>query len=136
MPKKVSLAGLALIALLALPGCWVWIDSNPRNVDAVFREALDEVERIQSVPSAERGKPHRVRLLVYDEGDDQLVKLSVPLWLVRRIADHQAEDEPEAGARTEELARYGLSVDRILEGGRGVLLQADEDDEKVLIWLE
>jgi len=136
MPKKVSLAGLALVALLALPGCWVRIDSNPGNVDAAFRKALDEVERIQSVPSAQRGKPRRVRLLVYDEGDDQLVRLSVPLWLVRRIADHQAEDEREAGGRTEELARYGLTVDRILSGGRGVLLQADEDDAKVLVWLE
>ncbi len=136
MPRKPVLAGLALIWLLALPGCWVWVDSNPRDVDAAFREALVEVNRIQAVPAAERGRPHKVRLLVYDEGDNQLVKLSVPLWLVRKVAEHAADDGDADVEQARELDRFGLTLDQVLEGGRGMLLQADEEDERVLIWLE
>jgi len=136
MPRKSALAGLALIWLLALPGCWVWVDNNPKNVDAAFREALDEVNRIQEVPAAERGRPHKVRLLVYDENDDQLVKLSVPLWLVRKIAEHADETGEPDRDPTQELDRFGLTLDQVLQGGRGMLVSADEEDERVLIWLE
>jgi hypothetical protein len=129
------IAAIGLASLLLLPGCWAWVDSHPKNVEGAFRAALQQVDRIQSTPAAERGKPRTLRVLAYEQDDDELVKLSVPLWLVRKVAQH-AVDSEEASRDLEQIARHGVTIDQILSGGRGMMLQADEDDEKVLIWLE
>src|SRR5215475_4289719 len=129
-----GLGGLALASLLTLPGCWIWVDHHPRAVERTFDQAFDQVSRIQALPASDRGKPHKVRLLIYEQDEDELINLSVPLWLVRRVARHEiAADETGSGER---LARYGLTLDRVIESGKGLLLSADADEEKVLIWLE
>jgi hypothetical protein len=125
---------LALMSLLTLPGCWVWIDSHPRHVEEKFTAAIGEVAKMQAIPAAERGRPHKVRLLVYEEEEDRLISLSVPIWLVRRVAEHAAEAEDEEAL--DRMRRHGVTLDQILEGGRGVVVQAEEDNEKVLVWLE
>jgi hypothetical protein len=53
---------------------------------------------------------------------------------VRRVAEHAAEAEDEEAL--DRMRRHGVTLDQILEGGRGVVVQAEEDNEKVLVWLE
>lgn len=141
MRRRTGLVAVALAALLGLPGCWVWIDSNPRNVEGKFAAALEKAAGLQAVPADQRGRPRKVRVLVYDQGDDQLISISAPMWLVRRLAEHAGEeaqdDLDEAGSDGLGRARrHGLKMDRILDGSKGLMLQADEDGERILVWVE
>jgi hypothetical protein len=141
MRRRMGLAAVALAALLGLPGCWVWIDSNPRNVEQKFASALEKVADLQAIPADQRGRPRKVRVLVYDSSEDHLISVSAPMWLVRRLAEHAGEEArnemDDAGADGLGRARrHGLTMDRILDGSKGLMLQADEDGERILVWVE
>lgn len=146
MRRRTGLVAVALAALLGSPGCWVWVDSNPRQVEGKFAAAMEKVAELQAIPAGKRGKAHKVRVLVYDEGDDQLISVSAPMWLVKWVAEHAEEDmADQAGPQEGEAAgagelarvkRHGWTLGQILEGGRGLMLQADEDGERILVWVE
>lgn len=143
MRRTLAAVTACLAAILLLPGCWVWVDRNPGDVSRSFGKAREKVARLHSVPPERRGRPHRVKLLVYDGGDDTLTRLSVPLWLVRKIASHADEEAREARLSgdesdedLEDLARFGLTLEKVLGSAPGLLVDVGSDDEQVLIWLE
>ena len=135
MRRRAGWAGLALASLLTLPGCWFWVDSNPRDVEGRFASARAEVEKIQAIPASKQGKPHKVKALMYDRNEEKLISISAPMWLVRKVAAHAVEGQQDEAA-VGEVKLHGLTVNQILDGSRGMLLEAQEADEQYLIWLE
>jgi hypothetical protein len=141
MRRRRGVVVVALCALLGLPGCWVWIDSKPRNVEEKFEAALEKVADLQAVPADRRGKPRKVRVLVYDQGEDQLISVSAPMWLVRRLARSSQErgdwgmDDDGAGGFGP-ARRHGLTMEQILDGSKGLMLSSEEEGERVLVWIE
>jgi hypothetical protein len=129
MRRSGLLAGLATAALGA--GCLVHIDhvSDPHPA---FQRARAEALRI-----AGTGRPHELNVLAYDASERELVRVSLPLWLVRKAQgridwDEDRGPEPDVRARMAERLRH-LKWE---EAGRGILVEAEEDGgEQVLIWL-
>ncbi len=78
--RRASLAGILAAAVLAA-GCLVEIEKvdNPR---AAFAKARSEAAHLQG-----RGKPGHLEVLVYDRAEGQLVRASLPMWLVREMDD-------------------------------------------------
>ncbi len=119
------------LAVLLLGGCFVEIHrvADPRPD---FARARDEAARLQGRP----GPPHRVNVLVYDDSDRKLVRVSVPLWLVRKI---EKDGEIDLGGDAEGLAegvRPRLRLKDIEKAGLGILVEVEEDgDDQVLVWL-
>lgn len=124
---------IALIALLSCGGCYVWVDREPASLDRSRLRAQAKVAKIESRPEEKRGKPHSLKLWVYDRSEDQLVKASVPLWIVRKIAAHV--EEPDRG-QDPDLARLGLTIEKVCSSPPGLLVRIDSEEEEVLAWLE
>jgi hypothetical protein len=125
--RKAAVAALAVL----LGGCFVEIHrvSDPRPD---FARARDEASRLQGRP----GPAHRVNVLVYDESDRKLVRVSLPLWLVRKIEKNGEIDFGEEAEGLAEGVRPRFRLKDIEKAGLGVLVEVEEDGgDQVLVWL-
>lgn len=126
------LAGI-LAAPLVAAGCLVEIEkvSDPR---AAFAAARSEAARVQGQP----GPPGHLEVLVYDRGDGQMIRASLPLSLVRQIkaGDDLDIDLDEGSSEAAEKVRRRLRLEELEKAGRGVLVEVEEEDgDQVLVWL-
>ncbi|HXI04156.1 MAG TPA: hypothetical protein VNI57_13355 [Candidatus Saccharimonadales bacterium] len=126
-----AIAALVLTALL--PGCYVWVDREPRDPERSYNRALARIHVIEARSDGEKHSPHSVKLWLYEKDEDRVVKASVPLWALRIAARH-ADDADEEGQR--DLDRFGITIDELLDRPEGLVLQAWSEDERVLIWLD
>jgi hypothetical protein len=123
---------MAVLALVQA-GCFVAID-HVRDPAAAFRKARAEAERDQGRP----GRAHRINVLAFDPGEGTLVRVSLPLWLARKIEGHI--DLGDEGGRAMErsvgrnLARR-IHVQDLAAAGRGLIADVEDDDGQVLVWL-
>ena len=114
-----------------LGGCLVEI----RHVDdpgAAFGQARAEASRLQGQP----GPAHRVNVLVFDEGDHKLVRVSLPMWIAKKIQkDGEIDFGGDAGDLAEDV-RPHLRLEDIEKAGLGILVEVEEDGgDQVLVWL-
>ena len=124
----------AVAAALLSSGCLVQI-THVRDARPIFREARAEASRYSGRP----GPARQVNVLVWSPDDGELVRVSVPLWLVRRAARHADWDEIDVDGDDEHVKRIlkrRLRVEEIEKAGLGTLVEVEEEDgEQVLVWL-
>lgn len=129
------LTGAAVVLLAGLSsGCLVEID-RVADPGAAFDQARREAARFQGRP----GPARQVNVLVYGHDDSQLVRVSVPMWLARRIARHEGGDfDVDLGeGRAEEKVRRHVRLEDIEKAGLGILVEVEEDaGDRVLVWLK
>jgi hypothetical protein len=132
---RLAMGGVALLATLQA-GCFVSI-RHVEDAHAAFRAARAEAERYQDRP----GPARRINVLVFDPGERKLVRVSLPLWLARKIEGHiDLGDVGEEGGRALErsvgrrIARR-IHVDDLDDAGLGLLAEVEDDDGQVLVWL-
>ena len=122
---------LALLVLLT-SGCLVDIRRDVADPEAAFRKARAEAARVQGQP----GSPGQLNVLVYDRDERELVSVSAPLWLARKVSGIALADE-EDGDEGVALARRCLAKENLAKAGRGVLVEVEEDEgDQVLVWLK
>ena len=127
--------GISLLAAMVGAGCFVDIHhvSDPRPE---FDKARAEALAVQGKP----GAAQELNVLTYEPGEQQLVRVRVPMWLARKLG-HDAESEGSRSDnpgddRVERAVRRHVSLKDLERAGRGVLVEVAEDDgEQVLIWL-
>jgi hypothetical protein len=130
--RRASLAGILAAAVLAT-GCLVEIDkvSDPQ---AAFARARADAARVQGRP----GRPGHLEVLVYDRAEGELVRASLPMWLVRKIDDGDEIDLDlgDEGGEAVERVRSRLRLKDIEQAGRGILVEVEEESgDQVLVWL-
>ena len=130
--RRASLAGILAAAVLAT-GCLVEIDkvSDPQ---AAFARARADAARVQGRP----GRPGHLEVLVYDRAEGELVRASLPMWLVRKIddGDETSLDLGDEGGEAAERVRSRLRLKDIEQAGRGILVEVEEESgDQVLVWL-
>jgi hypothetical protein len=110
------------------------VDDPGPYLDRVYRQ----IGRIEKDHPHRQGRAHRLSLLVYEEADRQIVRLTVPLWLVNiglRAASEAAERDGEWRG-WERRYRFDRRVLTDLEGfGPGLLVEVEDASDKVLVWL-
>lgn len=116
-------------------GCLVQIETV-RDPSAHFERARREAERLQGRP----GPAHELNVLVYDADDRKLVRVQVPMWLARKIANKVDWDEDRRGDGDEERVKRALrrhvDLRELEKAGLGILVEVQEDGgEQVLVWL-
>jgi hypothetical protein len=95
-----------------------------------FAEARREAARVQGRP----GPAESLQVLVYDRGDGQLVRASVPLWVVEKMGDD--ETDLDLGDDAEKIRRRIRASD-LKNAPLGPLVEVDEEDgDQVLVWLK
>ena len=119
------IAGAGILALLTT-GCLVQVD-EVKDPSPIFRDARAEAQR-----SAGRGRPHRIHAVVWNRDDRELVRVDVPLWMVKKIARRIEVDDDAA---REEVHRK-LSVEELDRAGPGILVDVEKaQGDRVLVWL-
>jgi hypothetical protein len=124
-----------LLGGLLATGCFVSVThvSNPARA---FDEARAEAARVQG----RLGPARSLQVLVYDPGDRELVRVSLPMWIVRKL-DHEVDwDDDEwddnGGDKVRNALRGRISLRDLEKAALGTLIEVEEEDgEQVLVWL-
>ena len=125
---------MAAVALLGLveAGCLVHV-THVSDPSRAFARARDEAVR----DGARRVRASRLNVLAWDPGDREMVRVSVPLWLLHKV-EHDVDWDDVDGDRDERWSRHmgKLRWEDIEKAGPGILLEVMEDEgDRVLVWL-
>jgi len=135
---RLRLAALALV-FLGLAGCvGVHIQRGVHNADAYFDRAEREIARLERHREDGLGRVHRLHLLIHDRREGELVRLSVPLWMVELAMDIGGETERHHHDFDIE-ERYDVdwrALRDVARFGPGLLAAVASDHDRVLIWLD
>lgn len=138
MKKRVQFALLIIIPLL-LSGCLtVRVIRDVKNPDRYFKPAYKRIDSIHKKRPNRQGRADSIKVLVYEASERQLVKVSAPFWLVNTCMDIgiKAADEEE-GFEFDERYDFDWSDIKDLEKlGPGLLVEIEDEESKVLIWLD
>lgn len=135
MRGRLAVAGLG--AVLAT-GCFVDV-SHVADPEAAFREARAEAESL----AGRQGPARSVQVLVYDPGDRELVRVSVPMWVARKLEKESNWDEIDLDADSQDGAERALHALRgrvsfkdLERSALGTLIEVEEaSGEQVMVWL-
>jgi hypothetical protein len=130
-------AAIGLIGLLA--GCFAArVHRHVADPEPYFRRALRRIERIHRNDPDRRGCPGELHLLVYDRSEKELVQAAAPFWLVDRCMS--LGEYPQARKAERELRdRYDFDwhdMRGLHEVGPGLLVSIEDEESKILIWVE
>ena len=133
--RLLAITGLALI----MTGCFgLHIESGVHDPEAYFARAQREIERLGEYGPGRHHRAHTLCLLVYDRGERQVVRLSVPIWIVEAGLDagmRESADRHDSGLRK----RYDVdwrAIKDLASFGPGLLVSIDDEKDRVLIWLK
>jgi hypothetical protein len=155
--SRAGMLGVAAVALLET-ACLVQI-THVSDPSPLFREARAEAARL----AGRRGPAHEVNVLVWNRDERELIRVSLPMWIVRKAERHidwrehdwDLEDNGGLGGAERppaQRAREGFTPERAKEqvrdalrrvriediekAGLGVLAEVEEDGgDQVLVWL-
>jgi hypothetical protein len=131
--KRAGVLSSLLVAVLTT-GCFVEVHhvDDPRPA---FERARAEAVAVARHP----GRAQELNVLVYERDDRQLVKVSVPMWMARKIAKHEGGEidlDDEVGERVQRRLEHRLRFEDLEKAGRGMVLEVEDDDgSQVLVWL-
>lgn len=99
-----------------------------------FAEARRDATRVQG----RKGPARHLNLLAYDPADRELTRVSLPMWLAKKVSNESRVDIQDLDLDDE----VGRRLARRLEGRKledlplGLLVEAEDDGEIVLVWLD
>ena len=135
--RRSAILMVAMAALLET-GCIVQITkvADPRPI---FQQARLEAGRYAGRP----GRASEVNVLVYEPDEGKLIRVSLPLWLVKKMEQHVDWDDIDADADDDDaehvrrVLKRRIRLEDIEKAGLGMLVEVDEKDgEQVLVWLK
>jgi hypothetical protein len=133
--RRPAILMVAMAALLET-GCIVQITkvADPRPI---FQQARLEAGRYAGRP----GRAREVNVLVYEPEEGQLIRVSLPIWLVKKMEHHVDWDDVDVDGNDAEhvkrVLKRRIRLEDIEKAGLGTLIEVDEDDgEQVLVWLK
>ncbi len=128
MLRRLAALAMTCGVALASAGCLV----ETREVDDP-RPAFDDARATAARLQGRLGPARRLNVLAYDPADHELTRVSLPLGLARRVVA-EADEDARGGAGAQALRRWrGRDLERL---PLGALVEAQDGDERVLIWLE
>lgn len=122
-----------------LSACFnVRIIEKVKNPEQHFKKAYRQIEEIhRRYPDRER-RPDTIHILIYEGKENKIIKVSTPIWLVNGCLDMgmwAAERESEIDF--EEHYDFDLSEIKDLSRiGSGLLVEVEDERNKILIWLK
>ncbi|MBC7349058.1 MAG: hypothetical protein H5U05_03700 [Candidatus Aminicenantes bacterium] len=134
MPVRLKILFVISLVLLGLSSCLVVaVEKDSGRGEAALTRARERILSLTQDYSSSR--PHRLKILVYDPDEGQLVRISLPLWLVKKgLKQEIRETGPSDNLDFEFEARAFTRALSVLP--RGLVAEVWTDREKVLLWLE
>jgi hypothetical protein len=119
-------------AALMSAGCFVGVEiEDVIDPGPAFAEARAEAARVAGRP----GPAGSLHILVYDRAEGQLVRASLPMWIVEKMDDE--EIDLDLNDETAERVRSHLRLSDLRNAPLGPLVEVEEEDgDQVLVWLK
>lgn len=138
MKKTYQIVFLVFVAWM-FAGCFtVRVIKNVKDPDRYFNSAYRRIESIHQKRPNREGRARSIFVLVYEASERQVVKISAPFWLVNTCMDigiKAAEEDEEFGFDE----RYDFDwrdIKDLEKIGPGLLVEIDDEESKILIWLD
>ena len=136
--RRISQGFLILVMVTLVSGCFtVRIIKNVENPDRYFDLAYAKIEKIHERHPNREGRSRRINVLIYKEQEHELVKISAPFWFVNTCMDIGIKNSDDESFDIEE--RYDIDwrdIKELEQIGPGLLVEIDDEESKVLIWLD
>lgn len=136
--RKTQIVAVAFLVFLLSACLNVRVIENVKNPERYFKKAYRQIEEIhRRYPDRER-KPDAVHILIYEGKENKIIKVSTPIWLVNGCLDMgmwAAENESEIDFED----RYDFDWSEIKDLSRigsGLLVEVEDEKNKILIWLK
>jgi hypothetical protein len=136
--KKVTQFALLILIPLILSGCFtVRVIRNVKNPEHYFSSAYKRIDTIHQKRPNREGRADSIQVLVYEASERQLVKVSAPFWLVNTCMDIgiKVADEEEGFEFDERYDFDWRDIKDLEQLGPGLLVEIEDEESKVLIWL-
>ena len=131
--KRAGVLSSLLVAALTT-GCFVEV-RHVSDPGRAFERARAEAAEVARHP----GRAQQLNVLVYERDDQQLIKVSLPMWIARKIAKHEGGEidfDDEVGERVQRRLEHRLRLEDLEKAGRGMVVEVEDDDgSQVLVWL-
>jgi hypothetical protein len=132
---RINTLAAGIVAAFLSAGCLVQIE-HVRDPGSRFAEARREAQRLQG----KSGPARELNVLVYEPDERKLVRVSIPMWMVRKAASHVDWDDFDFDdhdrRRLERKLRRHVDFKELEKAGLGVVIEVEDDDgEQVLVWL-
>jgi hypothetical protein len=135
MGKRALVVAAVGALAAAQAGCLVHV-TRVSDPGTAFERAREEAQRFTGRP----GPASELNVLAFDPSDRKMVRVSVPLWLLRNIEgdidwdDIDPDDEHGRWRRNRKLR--GMNWKDIERSAPGILVEVLEDEgDRVLVWL-
>lgn len=130
---------LILMIPMALVACFgVRVKKNVRNPRPFFSQAHARIERIHREDPHRHGRPRVIRLLIYAGEECDLVRIDAPFWLLDMGMDFERETRHSRSRRLEDGYDFEWREELrdLRKAGPGLLVEIEENGNRVLIWIE
>jgi hypothetical protein len=122
---------LAAVAVTLLSAACLVNVETVSDPGPAFAKARREAARLEGRP----GPPDSLQVLVYDRKDGQLVRVSVPMWIVEKIDDE--EIDLDLDDETVRRVHRHLRLSDLKDAPLGPIVEVEEEDgDQVLVWLK
>lgn len=137
--KPFKIACLAVLPLFLCACFKVQVIGHARDPQAYFDKAYRQIDRLERDHPNRKGRAHELVLLIHEDSEDQIVKVSVPIWLVNfgiKVGMKAAEHDPHSNKWEDRYEFDRRAVKDLGRFGPGLLVAVDDERDKILIWLE
>ena len=126
-------SAMLMVAALLEAGCIVQI-TKVADPGPIFQQARLEAARYAGKP----GRAREVNVLVYEPDEGELIRVSLPIWLVKKMEHHvDWDDDDDDAEHVKRVLKRRIRMEDLEKAGLGMLVEVDEDDgEQVLVWLK
>jgi len=139
MTRIFKVAGVVILPLFFCACLSVQIIGHVDNPDRYFSKAYLQVEKLHQKYPHREGRAHRLYVLVHENSEGKLIQVSVPIWLVNACL-HWGLKAAESEHEFREIKRrYDLdwrAIRDIGQFGPGLLVEVNDEDTKILVWLK
>lgn len=137
MVYQMKLSAVIGLILITLSSCLVVaVETDSHKAKIHFQQAKERIARLSNRTS-HLGRPHRLVMLVYEPDEEQLVRISLHLWLAKKGLREAIEDSEYSWAKTLDYdfdtRAFFQAISRL---PRGLLAEVWSEGEKILLWLE
>ncbi len=137
--RRATQIALLIMLPLLLGACFgLQVVRNVKNPERYFKRAYRRIERIQDRYPDRVGRPRSIHVLIYDRSERKIIQASAPVWMVNACMDlgtSSVEESEEFDFK--ERYDFDLAEIRNLDQiGPGLLVEVNDEENKILIWLE
>ena len=124
-----------VLSLVILSACFnLRIHNDVKNPDPYFREAYMRIKQLHRDYPDRDGKCREVKLLIFNRTEQKLIKIATPIWIVEKCLD--MEDFEEEFDFEENYQVAWREIKDLRRIGPGLLVEVDDEDNRILIWIE